>query len=162
MAPTFHEGELDRDDVQALLALHFAAMRNHSPPDACHVLPAGALRHPSITFFSVRRGGELLGIGALKALEPLHGEIKSMRTTQAALGQGVGRALLDRIVKVARTRGYRRLSLETGSGSEFAAALRLYEGAGFRPCAPFGGYADTPFTRFLSLDLRAASPSGHR
>jgi putative acetyltransferase len=153
MAPTFHEGELDREDVQALLALHFAAMRSHSPPDACHVLPAAALRDQAITFFSVRRAGELLGIGALKELRPLHGEIKSMRTAPAATGQGIGRLLLNRIVEEARRRGCRRLGLETGSGPEFAAALRLYEGAGFRPCAPFGGYADTPFTRFLSLDL---------
>nr|WP_294170822.1 GNAT family N-acetyltransferase [uncultured Sphingomonas sp.] len=153
MAPTFHRGELDREDVQALLALHFAAMRDHSPPDACHVLPAAALRDPSITFFSVRHAGELLGVGALKELEALHGEIKSMRTAPAALGQGVGRLLLSRIIEEARRRGYRRLSLETGSGPEFAGALRLYESAGFRPCAPFGGYAKTPFTRFLSLDL---------
>jgi putative acetyltransferase len=153
MAPTFHQGELDWEDVQALLALHFAAMRSHSPLDACHVLPAAALRDPSITFFSVRRTGELLGIGALKELEALHGEIKSMRTAPAALGQGIGRLLLNRIVEEARRRGYRRLSLETGSGSEFVPALRLYEGAGFRLCAPFGGYADTPFTRILSLDL---------
>ena len=153
MAPTFHEGELDREDVQALLSLHFAAMRSHSPPDACHVLPAAALRDPSITFFSVRRAGELLGVGALKELEPLGGEIKSMRAAPAALGQGVGRLLLGRIVAAARQRGYCRLSLETGSGPEFAAALRLYEGAGFRACAPFGAYPDTPFTRFCSLDL---------
>ncbi|WP_294173657.1 GNAT family N-acetyltransferase [uncultured Sphingomonas sp.] len=153
MAPTFHEGELDREDVQALLSLHFAAMRSHSPPDACHVLPAAALRQPSITFFSGRGAGELLGIGALKELDPFNGEIKSMRTAPTALGQGVGRLLLGRIVEEARRRGYRHLSLETGSGPEFTAALRLYEGAGFRPCAPFGGYLDTPFTRVLSLDL---------
>jgi putative acetyltransferase len=153
MALTFHQGELDREDVQDLLALHFAAMRNHSPPNACHVLPAAALWDPSITLFSVRGAGALLGVGALKELEPGHGEIKSMRTAPAALGGGVGRMLLNRIVEEAQQRGYRRLSLETGSGPEFAAALRLYDGAGFRPCAPFASYRHTLFTRFLSLDL---------
>ena len=46
-----------------------------------------------------------------------------------------------------------RLSLETGSTPQFAAALRLYEREGFEPCGPFGGYADTPFTRFYTKEL---------
>jgi putative acetyltransferase len=146
-------GDLDSADVQALLALHFAAMRSHSPPDACHVLEADALKDPAITFFTLREDGELLGIGALKALGDGHGEIKSMRTAPHALGRGVGAMLLERIVAEARLRGYRRLSLETGSGEEFAAALRLYDRGGFVPSGPFGSYATSPFTRFLTLEL---------
>ena len=53
----------------------------------------------------------------------------------------------------ARTRGYHRLSLETGSTEPFAAALRLYESEGFVPCGPFGDYIDTPFTRFFTREL---------
>ena len=48
MSFTFHEGEFDREDVAALLELHFNAMRGASPPEACHVLPASSLEHPSI------------------------------------------------------------------------------------------------------------------
>ena len=153
---TIHRGELDRDDVEALLALHFAAMQDHSPPEACHVLPIDSLRHPSITFFSARNEGRLLGVGALKELDRLNGEIKSMRTAPEAAGQGVGRAILHAIIEEARRRGYRRLSLETGTTADFAAALRLYGSAGFRPCAAFGGYAESPFTIFLALELGAA------
>ena len=40
----YHEGELDREDVRALLAQHFAEMRAGSPPSACHVLTADALK----------------------------------------------------------------------------------------------------------------------
>lgn len=150
---TFHEGELDRDDVRALLALHFATMRGQSPPDACHVLPVDSLRTPDISLWSLREDGVLLGIGALKALSPDHGEVKSMRTAEQALGRGVGTAILRHIVAEARRRGYTRLSLETGSTQPFAAALHLYEREGFVPCGPFGGYAPTPFTRFFTLDL---------
>ena len=150
---TFHEGDLDSADVQALLAFHFEQMRSTSPPEACHVLPADGLRDPAVTFWSARERGELLGVGALKQLAPDHGEIKSMRTAPEALGRGVGRALLHHIVAEARSRGYLRLSLETGSTEPFAAALRLYESEGFVPCSPFGGYQDTPFTRFFSHDL---------
>ena len=150
---TFHEGDLDSADVQALLAHHFAQMRETSPPEACHVLPIDGLRDPAVTFWSVREGGELLGVGALKELAPNQGEIKSMRTAPAALGRGVGRKLLLHIIAEARRRGYRRLSLETGNTEPFAAALRLYETEGFVLCGPFGDYRDTPFTRFFTREL---------
>lgn len=153
MAISFHAGDLDSDDVQALLAFHFAGMRSSCPPDACHVLPADGLRDPAISFWAAREGERLLGVGALKALAPSHGEIKSMRTAPEALGRGVGRALLHHLVDEARSRGYRRLSLETGSTEPFAAALRLYESEGFVPCGPFADYRDTPFTRFYSREL---------
>ena len=153
MAITFQSGDLDSADVQALLALHLEQMRTTSPPDACHVLPIDGLRDPAVTFWSARENGALVGVGALKALAPDHGEIKSMRTAPGAVGRGVGRAILHHIVAEARSRGYRRLSLETGSTEPFAAALRLYESEGFVPCAPFGDYKDTPFTRLFMREL---------
>lgn len=145
-----HEGELDRDDVRALLSQHFAEMRAGSPPAACHVLPVDGLKVPEIRFFTLRDNGVLLGCGALKRLEEGHGEIKSMRTADHALGRGIGKSLLDHLVTVARSEGMSRLSLETGSTDQFAAANRLYEKEGFERCGPFGGYADTPFTRFFT------------
>ena len=153
MTLTFHCGDLDSADVQALLAFHFREMRSCSPPDACHVLPADGLRDPAVTFWSARENGELLGVGALKEIGPGHGEVKSMRTAPAALGRGVGRAILAHIVAEARRRGYRRLSLETGSTAPFAAALRLYQSEGFDPCGPFGTYEANPFTRFFTREL---------
>jgi putative acetyltransferase len=150
---TFYAGDLDSEDVQCLLAFHFEQMRGNSPPDACHVLPIDGLRHPAVTFWSLREGDSLLCIGALKQLDAVHGEVKSMRTVPESLGRGAGRAMLDHIVAEARRRGFRRLSLETGSTPPFLPALRLYERNGFVPCGPFGGYRDTPFTRFLTLEL---------
>jgi len=150
---TFHEGDLDSEDVQCLLAFHFAQMRGNSPADACHVLAIDGLRDPKISFWSVREDGLLLGIGALKEFEAGHGEVKSMRAAPEVLGRGVGRALLHHIVAEARRRGYSRLSLETGSTEPFAAALALYESEGFVACGPFGDYADTPFTRFFMLEM---------
>ena len=153
MALSFHSGDLDSADVQALLTYHFQQMRETSPPEACHVLPIDGLRDPAVTFWSARDVGALVGVGALKELAPDHGEIKSMRTASPALGRGVGRAILHQIVAEARSRGYQRLSLETGSTEPFAAALRLYESEGFVPCGPFGDYVDTPFTRFFTREL---------
>jgi putative acetyltransferase len=150
---TIHEGELDHEDVSALLAQHFAEMRAGSPPSACHVLPVDGLKDPAIRFFTLREDGALLGCGALKWLSDDHGEVKSMRTANAALGRGVGKALLDHLMAMARDQGRTRLSLETGSTDQFAAALRLYQREGFENCGPFGGYADTPFTRFFTKEI---------
>ena len=153
MALTFHPGDLDSSDVKALLELHFGMMRSISPPEACHVLPADGLRDPGVTFWSARDDGELVGIGALKELAPDHGEVKSMRTSHRALGRGVGRTVLNHVVGEAKSRGYTRLSLETGCTKPFQAALSLYESEGFVPCGPFGGYSDTPFNRFFTRAL---------
>lgn len=147
------EGELDHDDVRALLAQHFAELRAGSPPEACHVLPLEALRVPEIRFFTIREMGTLLGCGALKRLPMSHGEIKSMRTAHAALGRGVGSAMLDHIVEMARSDGMTQLSLETGSTEQFAAANRLYVKAGFERTGSFGDYVDTPFTRFFTRKI---------
>ena len=57
---SFHLGELDRDDVRALLEFHFNAMRGNSPPEACHVLPSDGLSAPDISFWSLRENGRLL------------------------------------------------------------------------------------------------------
>lgn len=150
---TFHQGDLGSADVQALLASHFKQMRGNSPPEACHVLPIDRLRDPAATLWSAREGAALLGVGALMELSPDHGEVKSMRTAPEALGRGVGRAILRHIVREARARGYRRLSLETGRTDQFAAALHLYRAEGFSDCGPFGDYSATPFTCFLTREL---------
>jgi putative acetyltransferase len=150
----FGEADLDCADVSTLVALHHGEMKRHSPPDACHVLPAEALRGSSITLFELRdEDCSLMGIGALKELGPDHGELKSMRTHPDALGRGVGGALLAGLVEEARRRGYARLSLETGSTANFAGALRLYEREGFVRSEPFGGYPASPFTRFYARTL---------
>ena len=147
----FFEGELDHDDVRALLAQHFAEMRAGSPPSACHVLPVEALADPAIRFFTVRDGeGVLLGCGALKRLAEDHGEIKSMRTADSALGSGVGSVMLAHLTGIARAAGMTRLSLETGNSETFAAANRLYRREGYELCGPFGGYRPTDFTTFYT------------
>ena len=113
---SFQEGELDADDVRALLGIHFVEMRAASPPAACHVLQIDDLRDPALRFFTLRdESNTLLGIGTLKTLAPDHGEIKSMRTAPTALGQGVGSRILAHLTATARASGMTRLSLETGN-----------------------------------------------
>ena len=145
--------DLRRPAVQALLEEHLASMRRQSPACSVHALDLERLRHPSISFWTAWDGDRLLGCAALKALGPTHGELKSMRTPEALRRRGAGRALLEHVVAVARSRGYSRLSLETGSPPAFAPAHRLYAQAGFVPCEPFEGYVADPNSVFLTLAL---------
>jgi putative acetyltransferase len=118
-----------------------------------HALDLDKLRKPGITFWSVWENRELLGCGALKELDAAHGEVKSMRTPRSLRRRGAGRAILTRIVDVARQRGYRRLSLETGAGDAFAAAQELYASFGFDYCGPFAGYVEDPHSVFMTMRL---------
>ena len=145
--------DVSRPEVVALVEYHLRSMHEISPPDSVFALDLSGLRHPSVTFWTARDGDDLLGMGGLKQLDAEHGEIKSMRTAPSALRRGVARAILDHIVREARTRGYRRLSLETGSNAPFVPAWALYERAGFVPCAPFGSYTDIGFSRYFSIEL---------
>jgi putative acetyltransferase len=141
------------DDVRALLGRHLAYTRAESPPEDNHTLEVGQLLDPAVTFFSFRIGGELLAVGALKRLGGGHAEIKSMHTAEAARRRGIGRAMVDHLVRAARERGYGRLSLETGSQPAFAPARALYASAGFVVCDPFAGYRQSPNSTFMTLVL---------
>jgi putative acetyltransferase len=140
-------------DVRTLLALHLAFARAQSPPEDAHALDIDGLLNPAVVLFSFRADGELLAIGALKQLGEHDGELKSMHTAEFARGRGIGRAMLDHLIAVARERGFDRLSLETGVQPAFAPARLLYASAGFAICAPFGDYRPSPNSTFMSLAL---------
>ena len=140
-------------DVAALLARHLEFTSATSPPEDMHALDAGRLLDPAVLFFSFRRDGEVLGVGALKRIDSQHAELKSMHTVAAARGRGIGRAMVAHLIGVAREHGYRRVSLETGSMDEFAPARALYASAGFSPCAPFGDYVPSRNSTFMTMVL---------
>ncbi len=144
---------LNGPEVAALLAEHLRWTRSVSPPESTHALDLEELRQPEITFWSVWDGKELAGCGALKQLDPGHGEIKSMRTAQAYLRKGVAATVLYHIIAEARRRDYGRLSLETGSMAYFEPARRLYAKFGFTPCPPFADYVEDPNSIFMSMEL---------
>jgi putative acetyltransferase len=142
-----------RADVVGLLTDHLADMHATSPPESVHALDVEALRVPSVTFWTARREGHLLGCAALKELDATHAEVKSMRTAAESRGSGVATALLRHVLDEARRRGYARVSLETGSQDFFAPARRLYTRHGFTECGPFADYALDPHSRFFTRQL---------
>jgi putative acetyltransferase len=152
-------GGLDDPRVVALLQLHLTRARAETAPGSAHALDLSGLRTPEVTFWSVWEGNELLGVGALKRLTTEHGEVKSMHTAEAARRRGVGSALVRHIMSEARTRGMRRLSLETGSWPYFLPARELYARHGFVECGPFGDYREDPNSVFMTVELEPQGQS---
>jgi putative acetyltransferase len=150
MAMELRADDLRRPEVLRLLQEHLHAVAQLSPPESVHALGLEGLRQPDVSVWTAWQGDELLGIGALKQLSPLHGEIKSMRTDPRHLRKGVAATLLQHIIEQAAKRGYERLSLETGSMAAFAPAHRLYARFGFEQCAPFADYRDDPNSVFMT------------
>lgn len=145
--------DLSRPETIALLQEHERSMKEMSPPDSCHVLDADGLRQPGVTFWTIWLGDRLAGCAALKELDAHHAELKSMRTADAFRRQGIASRLLEHLIAEARSRGYRRISLETGSMEFFAPARELYARFGFVDCGPFGSYRLDPYSDFMTLDL---------
>ena len=148
-------GDLADERVLRLLGDHLDDMFATSPPESVHALDVSGLEVPEVTFWTVAEGGDLLGCIALKELDPEHGELKSMRTDAAARGRGLGARLLEHVLAEATRRGYRRVSLETGSQDFFRPARTLYAKYGFRECEPFGDYVLDPNSVFMTLELEA-------
>jgi putative acetyltransferase len=145
--------DLTSPAVIELLAEHLRSMHAQSPPESVHALDLAGLKQPGIRFWAAWEGAELLGCGALRELDAKHAEIKSMRTARRHLRRGVAAAMLAHLITEAHRRGYRRLSLETGSMAAFAPARALYARFGFRYCDPFGDYVEDPNSVFMRLDL---------
>lgn len=145
--------DLSRPAVHALLQEHLSNMHELGPPESVHALDLSGLRAPEVSFWTVWDGTTLLGCGALKALSPTHGEVKSMRTPKHQRRRGAGRAMLAHIIAVARQRGLQRLSLETGTVAAFVPAQQLYQSFGFDYCGPFAHYQPDVNSVFMTLAL---------
>jgi putative acetyltransferase len=116
---------------------------------------------PTVTFFSARDAARLVGVAALKRLDQDHAELKSMHTSEAERGRGIGRALVEHILAFARAAGHRRVSLETGATDEFVPARTLYAKIGFMSCGAFGNYRTSPYNTFMTMTLGPAADRTH-
>jgi putative acetyltransferase len=143
-------------EVRELLVAHLAFTGFHSRPEDMHALDLDELLDPSVTFFSYRMGDELVAVGALKQLDFSHAELKSMHVAEAARRRGIGREMLDHLLRMAHERGFDRVSIETGAQPAFVAARALYASAGFTSCGPFGQYVLSAHSTFMTLELTPA------
>ena len=129
----------DDADVRRLTAAQQAELRARyeggqepgTPPSAADV---------AVVLVARDAGGEAVGCGALCPLRDGLAEIKRMYAVPAARGRGLSKLVLAGLEAAARDRGWTTLRLETGPRQP--EAIALYEGAGYRPIAAFGPYAD--------------------
>ena len=146
--------DLKDGKVVSLLESHLNKMYEYSPPESVHALDHEKLRDPSVTFWSASIGGEIAGCGALKELSTDEAEIKSMKTNDLFLRKGVASNLLEEIIVAAKVRGYKTISLETGTHEAFTPAIKMYKKHGFKECEPFGDYTRDPHSCFFSKKLQ--------
>jgi putative acetyltransferase len=140
-------------DLGLLMQRHTADMHADTPPESIHMMDAGQLAQPGITFFVLRDTGVPVAMGAIKRIDDGHAEIKSMHVLAEARGRGLSRRMLDHLMAEAKAAGFARLSLETGVQPTFVAARTLYASAGFTECPPFEGYGPDPNSVFMTRRL---------
>jgi putative acetyltransferase len=145
--------DLSGPEIAALLKAHTAELAGISPPESKHALDLEGLRQPDTVMWSMWEGDVLAGCAALKDLGNRHAELKSMRIAPSHTGRGLASVLLDHLIAEARARGFRRISLETGSMPFFVPARSLYRKHGFTECGPFGSYRLDPNSVFMTMAL---------
>ena len=77
-------------------------------------------------------------------------EMKRLYLRPVARGMGLGRALVEEVIRAARGAGYSEMRLDVLA--EFEAARQLYASFGFKAAEPVS-YNPTPGTQFLGLRL---------
>jgi len=128
------------DELAHVLQAHWIFCTSSTPIEHVYALDASKLFSPDITVFGARIDGELVGVGAMRKLDLLHGELKSMHTLAKSRGSGVGKAMVAYIEDFARSSGIERMSLETGTNEAFRPARQLYKSLGYQSCEAFGDY----------------------
>lgn len=124
---------LDYQDYEA----EFATLPgNYVPPSGCLLL--------------AWEGNRVAGCAALRPVDDEVAEMKRVYVRPEHRGQGIGRRLVEQLLRLARQAGYRRICLDVLA--EFTAAQALYRTLGFLPAPPVS-FNPTPGALFLGLDL---------
>jgi len=145
------EGNFDNIEVNDLLVKHFIELRSVSPEGSAHVLDIDGLKVSSIKFWSLWEGEELMGVGALKFLDNVHGEFKSIRVNDKFRKKGYGLEVINHLINEARKLNIKQLSLETGAGNFFQNARELFAKCGFKNCKPFSHYEKDINSVYMSM-----------
>ena len=144
-------GNFDNPEVHELLVKHFIELRSVSPEDSCHVLDIAGLREPTIKFWSLWEEDQLMGAGAIKFLGKKHGEFKSIRVNDKFRNKKNGIKIINHLINEARKLNIEKLSLETGAGTFFLPARKLFINCGFKICEPFSHYKDNVNSVYMCL-----------
>ena len=145
------EGNFDNPEVHEFLIKHFIELRSVSPEGSAHVLDIDGLKDPLIKFWSLWEESDLMGSGALKFLDKEHGEFKSIRVNDKFRKRGNGLKVVNHLIYEAKKLNIKKLSLETGAGTFFAPARKLFNQCGFKVCKPFSHYKEDVNSVYMSM-----------
>ena len=145
------EGNFDNPEVNELLTKHFVELRDASPEGSAHVLDISGLKVPTIKFWSLWDGENLIGCGALKFLDKKHGEFKSIRIHDNFRKKGKGIEVINHLINEAKKLKIKWLSIETGAGGFFYPARKVFSKTGFTVCEPFAHYKKDVNSVYLTM-----------
>jgi ribosomal-protein-alanine N-acetyltransferase len=147
-------------DIDAILAIEHASFTNPWTRE----MYQSELQHDGVSFFSIARSrdGEAIGFCAVwRVVDEIH--INNLAVLPAYRRQGIGRALLDRVLSDAAADGATRALLEVRRSNE--PARRLYERLGFTVAGVRRGYYSHPVEDALVLwreHLESDAPTRHQ
>jgi ribosomal protein S18 acetylase RimI-like enzyme len=141
----------DSPDAIALIDELEAHLDPLYPAASRHGYSVEKLLVQRVAFFVLRDNGTPACCGGIQLFGNEYGELKRMYVRPQFRGLGYGRLLLDHLADYARARGIALLRLETGIHQ--AAAIRLYESAGFERIGPFGEYVEDPLSLFFEKPI---------
>jgi GNAT superfamily N-acetyltransferase len=101
--------------------------------------PPRELAGPHGVLLLARVDGGPAGLGGVRFLDTETAEVKTMFVAPAHRGQGLARAILDELERIAREHGCLRTRLDTSD--YLTGAVALYRSAGYREVPP---YNDNP------------------
>jgi putative acetyltransferase len=119
----------DQPAAKALILAGLTARWGQLDPTLNPDLNDIAHSYANATFLVACLNDELIGTGALVPLDATTAEIKRMSVTAKYQRQGIGRLLLDHLLKQARADGYHHIQLETTA--TWQQAISFYQKAGF-------------------------------
>jgi GNAT superfamily N-acetyltransferase len=137
----------DSMEAVALITELEAQLEPLYPCGSRHGYSVEKLIAQNVAFFVLREDGTPAGCGGIQLFGAAYGELKRMFVRPHFRGRGFGELLLDHLADYARANGVGLLRLETGIHQ--AAAIRLYERAGFQRIPRFGAYVDDPLSLFF-------------
>ena len=80
-------------------------------------------------------------------------KFKSIRVADRFRGKGNGIKVINHIIGEAKKLNIKKISLETGAGSFFESARKLFYKCGFKPCKPFAHYKKDIDACYMTLLL---------
>jgi GNAT superfamily N-acetyltransferase len=122
----------ERGKIDFLAVRGFSSFREYVASDFDRLISKVSSRG---LFYLVEFDGTIIGMGALDQIREKTGAIKRMYIRPAYRGKGIGKALLQQLLKKAKEFGYHSVYLDTAKF--MTAAHNLYRSFGFVECEEY-------------------------